>query len=181
KEFQSWMLSNKDAKVVKVYGYTERHSSAEMNLELAQRRANTVYSLLAKSNTIMLEEAEIKGFGENTPQNGSDSRQRNVVIWYERPAIDHTHDVIIPVEGTTTKFTLGRQRVKAQAGDNIRLKSLEFFPGSDKVLPECYPILDDLLKALADNPGLKIEIQGHICCHTSDKDLLSKAREIGRA
>lgn len=73
----------------------------------------------------------------------------------------------LTIEKVKTTFLIGRQRIKAKVGDVIWLKSIAFFPVTDKVLPECYPYLDDLVKALKANPKLKIEIQGHNCCESS--------------
>jgi outer membrane protein OmpA-like peptidoglycan-associated protein len=123
---------------------------------------------------------DIRGFGEEAPQSGNDKEQRKVVIWYTKGPSEKispkTDEPAVVPETVVTKFTLGRQRVNAKVGDKIRLKSLGFFPGADKVLPECYPILDDLYKTLKDNPRLKIQIQGHICCLPVATNSLARAR-----
>ena len=35
-----------------------------------------------------------------------------------------------------------------------------------RILPKSKPVLIELLCAMQDNPALRIEIQGHICCQT---------------
>ena len=43
---------------------------------------------------------------------------------------------------------------------------------SARVVPQSQPVLYELLCAMQENPSLKIEIQGHICCQTEgDNDL----------
>ena len=85
-------------------------------------------------------------------------------------------EIILEKAKVKSSFTIGRQKIKAGVGDVIRLKSLGFFPGADKVLPECYPILDDLATTMRDNSKLKIQIQGHICCLPVATNSLARAR-----
>ena len=180
KEFQSWILKNKNIRVLKIYGYTDKHSTSEKNLTLSQRRADHVFKKMLVYDYAPEEDIDIKGFGETATQSGDDKQQRKVVIWYESRVIEKAsvkaEELSIEPEVTVTKFSLGRQNVKAKVGDRIRLKSLGFFPGADKVLPECYPILEDLFKTMQDNPKLKIQIQGHICCYPSATNSLARAR-----
>ena len=53
-------------------------------------------------------------------------------------------------------------------GEKIILQNLNFQPGRHILLKESIPILKKLLKILHDNPDLKIEIQGHICCFDNE-------------
>jgi outer membrane protein OmpA-like peptidoglycan-associated protein len=70
------------------------------------------------------------------------------------------------------------QKIKtAKVGDMIRLKNIYFYNFSAKLLPKSKPVLYDLLCVMEDNPKLKIEIQGHICCQTvADQYDVSSAR-----
>ena len=52
----------------------------------------------------------------------------------------------------------------SKVGDLIRLPNLYFFNNSAKIVPKSQPVLYDLLCLMNDNPKLKIEIQGHVCC-----------------
>lgn len=51
-----------------------------------------------------------------------------------------------------------------KVGDKLRLKNLNFYNRSGRVVESSIPILDELLKVMQDNPKLRIQIQGHICC-----------------
>lgn len=55
-------------------------------------------------------------------------------------------------------------------GDQIVLRNLNFEGGEHILLPESYPILDELTHIMKVNPTLKIEIQGHICCDPVSAD-----------
>jgi outer membrane protein OmpA-like peptidoglycan-associated protein len=53
---------------------------------------------------------------------------------------------------------------KMKVGDIIALKNITFVPGSDTILPESFPELDNLYNMLQANPTLKIKLEGHVCC-----------------
>lgn len=46
------------------------------------------------------------------------------------------------------------------------------------VLPSSRPILGELLKIMQDNPLLKIDIQGHICCQKVEENQISLKRAM---
>lgn len=51
-----------------------------------------------------------------------------------------------------------------EIGQTLVLDGLNFYPGSHRTLPEAKPVLKKLLEIMNENPTLKIEIQGHVCC-----------------
>ena len=60
------------------------------------------------------------------------------------------------------------------------LKNLFFYDRTDVLYPESYKPREELLKALKDNPKLKIEIHGHICCTPGkDKEEIALKRCVG--
>jgi outer membrane protein OmpA-like peptidoglycan-associated protein len=58
----------------------------------------------------------------------------------------------------------------AEAGSILNIKGIQFEGGRHKMLKSSLPVLKELLKILKDNPAIKIEIQGHICCIDNGKD-----------
>lgn len=73
-------------------------------------------------------------------------------------------------------FNLAEMTINGKVGDKIRLENLNFIGGSDKLLPESEPVLEELLQVLTDNPKLKIQIQGHVCCYRKDPADISRKR-----
>ncbi|MBC8884372.1 OmpA family protein [Flavobacterium piscinae] len=61
-------------------------------------------------------------------------------------------------------------------GEFLKLKGLNFYNMSDVILPDSRPILEELLQIMKDNPTLKIEIQGHICCKEIEVEDISIKR-----
>jgi outer membrane protein OmpA-like peptidoglycan-associated protein len=66
--------------------------------------------------------------------------------------------------------------VKLRKGDKITLDNLLFIGGSSGLREESKPLLEQLLEVMQNNPKLKIEIQGHVCCYPDRKNVLSKRR-----
>jgi outer membrane protein OmpA-like peptidoglycan-associated protein len=61
-------------------------------------------------------------------------------------------------------------------GDKILLQNLIFRGGTSFLEVSSKPLLDELLRVMQDNPNLKIEIQGHVCCYPDRTHPLSKER-----
>lgn len=63
-------------------------------------------------------------------------------------------------------------------GGKITLRGINFESGKATILPESYPILDEAVKLLNDNPKVRIEVQGHTDSVGSDSAnlVLSQAR-----
>lgn len=73
-------------------------------------------------------------------------------------------------------YNLAEMTINGKVGDKIRLENLNFIGGSDKLLPESLPVLEELLQVMIDNPKLKIQIQGHVCCYIKDPSDISRKR-----
>lgn len=70
----------------------------------------------------------------------------------------------------------GKRKIKFKKDDKIVLDDLNFKGGTADLLPGSEPILEKLLKIMQDNPKLKIQVQGHICCITDISSEVSEAR-----
>jgi outer membrane protein OmpA-like peptidoglycan-associated protein len=66
--------------------------------------------------------------------------------------------------------------VKLKKGDRILLENLIFRGGTSFLEKESKPLLEELLEVMQNNPRLKIEIQGHVCCYPNRTNKLSKER-----
>lgn len=51
---------------------------------------------------------------------------------------------------------------KIEEGKKVSFSNILFVGGSDQFLRESYPILDDIIQTLKDQPGIEIEIIGHV-------------------
>lgn len=156
-----WLAENKNIEVTKIYGYCDWKGTNGYNDTLSLKRVNQIYNYMISNQVTVSPGYETKGFGEDFTQSKVQSENRKVLIVYEPKKPEPK--VIAP---KTAYQTLTEQVKTAKPGDLIKLENINFFNNSDSVLPKSKPVLAELLCIMEDNPKLKIEIQGHICCQT---------------
>lgn len=164
-----WLLKNPNKKVLKIYGFCDSKGTNTYNDTLSLERVHTVFNYLTANNVSVHQDYLQKGFGENFTQDKNQALNRKVEIIY----VDETPEVVIePKEPTLA------EKVKiAKKGDKIILKNINFYNNSAKIVPKSKNVLYDLLCIMQENPNLKIEIQGHVCCQPSTAmDHISTAR-----
>ena len=172
KKINSWIATGKDFEVTKMYGFCDWKGTNKYNDTLAVKRVMKVYNFLLASEITVVKDIEIRGFGEDFEQSKIQEENRRVTIIYELK-----NRIKTPVVETPKKEAL-KERVKnAKRGDIIKLDNIYFFNNSARIVPKSEPTLYELLCVMVDNPNLKIEIQGHICCKKPDDfDAISPAR-----
>lgn len=157
RQLNSWIVDHDYIEVSKIYGFCDWKGSNSYNDSLSVRRVKSVLDYLQSQKIKVKEGYEIRGFGEDFEQSKNQSENRKVIIVY---------DTKKPEEKAAEKSTPTlQQKIKeARTGDFITLDNIHFFNMSPRILSESKPVLYELLCALQDNPNLKIDIQGHICC-----------------
>ena len=100
---------------------------------------------------------ETLAFGKDFKQSKIQAENRKVTVFYSKQKLlDNTNPNI------NSEFT---EKIKnAKVGELIKLPNIYFFNNSARIIPKSQPSLYDLFCAMEENPKLKIEIQGHICC-----------------
>ena len=164
-EINEWIANNKNVEITKLLGYCDSIDTKDYNKKLALRRIENVQVLLEKSGMKFNKDLEKVAFGKDFKQSKIQAENRKVTIFYSEPQIS-------PVESELTK------KIKSsKVGELITLPNIYFFNNSARIVPKSQPTLIDLRCAMEENPRLKIEIQGHICCQTEgDKNNVSTAR-----
>lgn len=155
-KLSDWIKQNPSAEVSKIYGYCDASGSLEYNDTLSLKRANHTLEILKNNSISIKENVEIKGFGKRFDKSKIDAENRKAVVFYTIPK------KITPVEKKSETLTEDIKTVKV--GDKLRLKNLNFYNRSGRMVKSSIPIVEELLKIMQENPNLKIEIQGHICC-----------------
>lgn len=74
---------------------------------------------------------------------------------------------IINIQGATPPVKNSIDITKVQKNQTINLDNIFFHPGSHKIKDESLTALFNLYLTMTDNPTLKINIEGHICCLTN--------------
>jgi outer membrane protein OmpA-like peptidoglycan-associated protein len=156
-----WISISKNVEVQKIYGFCDWKGTSPYNDTLSLKRVYSVYNFLKNRNVKIKSDYEIKGFGKDFEQSKVQSENRKVTIVYEiiKEVIPKTKEAILLDE-------LNEALKTSKVGDVVKLKDIYFYNNSPKLVPKSKPILYELLCVMEDNPKLKIEIQGHICCQT---------------
>jgi outer membrane protein OmpA-like peptidoglycan-associated protein len=151
------IAENPNIIVSKIYGFCDWKGTNTYNDTLSLKRVNEVYSFLRDKGIKIKPGYESKGFGEDFEQSKVQSENRKVLVVFEEVRPEKTPDY---------SKTLGEMVKNSELGDKIKLKNINFKNNSAIIVPKSKPVLYDLLCVMEENPKLKIEIQGHICCQT---------------
>lgn len=164
-EINEWIANNKNIEITKLLGYCDSIDTKDYNKKLALRRIENVQVLLEKSGLKFNKNLERIAFGKDFKQSKIQAENRKVTIFFNE-------EVIKPIESELTKLIRN-----SKVGETIKLPNIYFFNNSARIVPKSQPTLYDLLCAMEENPKLKIEIQGHICCQLlNDKNDVSTTR-----
>lgn len=197
-----WIKNNPKVKVVALNGYTDEDGTTGFNETLAQKRVATVASFI-RGKVQIRDDFKTRSFGELHKQSAKKALNRKVTIYYllekdlpkedeilgikkpsapkpKRPKFYPKNIVIDNPNGSQSKFELDtifmRQVENAKAGDKLKIENLNFQLNTFAITNESRGKLFELLIVMQDNPNLKIEIQGHLCCKASDPGDLSTQR-----
>lgn len=102
-----------------------------------------------------------------TPTTGADVMPSDSTAGVSETTLDSA-TFILPTK--PKKVLTVEQSVDLNAGDEVIVDGLNFYPGSHRTLPEAKPILKKLLDLMQSNPTLMVEIQGHVCCANKPND-----------
>lgn len=149
-----WIANNKEIEITRLLGFCDSIDTKDYNKHLAERRIANVRDLLEKSGLKFSKGLEKIAFGKEFKQSKIQAENRRVTIFY-------TETELKPIESELTK-----QIRNSKVGETIKLPNIYFFNNSARVVPGSETTLYDVLCALEENPKLKIEIQGHICCQS---------------
>ena len=153
-KINEWISKNKNAEIIKLVGYCDSIDTKNYNKKLAERRIENVQILLEKSGLKFNKVLEKVACGKDFKQSKVQAENRKVTIFYNEPEVKI-------IESELTK------KIKnSKIGELIALPNIYFFNNSARIVPKSDATLYELRCAMEENPKLKIEIQGHICCQT---------------
>lgn len=204
KRLESWLAANKTSKILAINGYTDEDGTIGMNDTLAQRRVSHVFALI-KDKVKIREDFKTRSFGKLHKHSPVKAENRKVTIYYllqkdlarenEVLGITETPPKPIvrkgPMVYPSTVRVMGpggkEEELKldvafmeklgeAKAGEKLRIDNLNFQENTFIVMHESRPKLYELLETMKLHPGLKIKLQGHVCCMKADRQDLSTQR-----
>lgn len=201
-KFEKWMNENATSKILAINGFTDEDGTTGFNDTLAKKRVQHIFELVKEKIKIRNDYKTIS-FGEKHKHSPDKAENRKVVIYYllekelpnenkilglpeisaEQPKTEIEYPEKIVFEnpnGSKTEFKLDKAFMKkisnAAVGEKLTIENLNFIVNTFAVVPESRGKLYELLLVLQNNPDLKIEIQGHLCCMPTDRLNLSTQR-----
>lgn len=170
KETLSELILEIQNKNLEIVGYTDSTGGLNYNLALSKKRAQTVSDYLISKGINGKNLKPLQGRGETTASQGLD-QNRKVTIKVFNEKIIESNDEREHLSKTKDAKLNQETIEKIKEGDILNIGGLEFHPGRHHLKDYSYPALNELTTILLDNPDLKIEIQGHICCQPSGDGL----------
>lgn len=164
---------------VVIEGHCDSVGSLTYNQHLSDRRAKEVEKLLIENGVAKSAITTCIGYGERKPlmHNSAYDRQlnRRVVVHFTFRDTGKSINANTPVAkkpehplpGKALPLTSASQ---LKAGNTLVLKNLLFYGARHQLKPESIPELEYLCDLLNAHQGVKIEIQGHVCCTTYEAD-----------
>ena len=139
-----------------VLGYADYVGDNKYNETLSAMRAKNVQEYLVSAGGLDRKDIKLcigKGKIERAA-NGKDgyAQDRKVQIIIDR------------LTDTPARITPHPAMAAAKVNETVSLNNILFEPSTDKILDQSLPELEMLLKFLTDNPTVRIQIEGHICC-----------------
>lgn len=200
---KKWITANPKVKIVAINGFTDKDGSNALNDTLSQKRVAFIYDYIVNKVAIR-SDFKSRSFGESVTQKGDKAKNRRVDIYYilekdlareneilgikeEIKIVEKRLQIKYPdifqvqnPNGTVSNFELDtkfmQQVTEAKSGEKLQIKNLNFQFNTFAVTNESRGKLYELLLVMQQNPKLKIQIQGHICCNNSHKETLSTQR-----
>lgn len=160
-------IQNKNIEIV---GYTDSTGSLNYNLALSKKRAQTVSDYLISKGINGKNLKPLQGRGETTESPSLDQNRKVTIKVFNEKIIesdDENEHLSKTKDAELSQETID----KIEIGDILNVGGLEFHPGRHYLRSYSFPILNELTNVLLDNPDVKIEVQGHICCQPSGDGL----------
>jgi outer membrane protein OmpA-like peptidoglycan-associated protein len=202
-KLNQWLSSNKEVKVVGVYGFCDEEGSVGYNDTLAKKRIDNIFNII-KTKVKIRADFKTRNFGKLHSLSPIKAENRKVTLYYilpkdfvnEEKIIFEKKEVIVEKKKPIIKFsdtykyenpdgsvavikmdTVFMKRVSlANVGEKLKLENMNFFVDTFAIMPQSRSILFELFTIMKSVPDLKIQIQGHICCVVKDYRDLSTQR-----
>lgn len=199
-----WQTQFCQSKIVAIHGFTDEDGTSGFNDTLAQHRVESVLDLI-KNKIKIRDDFKTRSFGESFNQSKNKADNRKVIIYYllekdiaredeilgikkvtplvelSKPQIEFPEKMVFEnPDGSQKEFKLDiafmKKVYESKKGDRLKVDNLNFIINTFIVVPEAKGKMYELLVVLKNNPNLKIEIQGHLCCMSNDRLDLSTQR-----
>jgi outer membrane protein OmpA-like peptidoglycan-associated protein len=201
-KLNQWISANSTSKIVGIHGFCDEDGTNNFNDMLAKNRINFVCNYI-KDKLKIREDFKTRNFGELHTLSKIKAENRKVTLFYiESKDLNRENEIlgikeealVLPKvrikypekvvfdnpNGSKSEYQLDvafMQKVnEAKTGEKLKLENLIFQINTYIVVPSSKGKMYELLLVMKNNPNLKIEIQGHLCCMPNDRLDLSTQR-----
>lgn len=159
---------------VAIYGFADFLSNDDYNLALSQKRADAIKKHLLAKKSSYINIYVCEGKGEKSSRDNSSSegepKQRRVDVYFEPVVTLKVAESFLETPKDSVPKKSKKKIEELNSGESMAIEGLSFVPGRHLIVESAVPHLQKLLKTLKENPKLKIEIQGHVCCTNGKED-----------
>ena len=166
---------------ISVFGYCDDRGSSLYNIDLSNRRVQSVETVLMRLGISQKKVINLEGKGRImvnkdtiSDLNETRSKNRRVVVFVKK-TLQSQYFMGIPKLYTEFQFPHTK-------GDRIYLEHVKFETGSSYLDLNSRIILDKTIAYLKNNPTIVFEIQGHVCCtppqYTDALDKVTRDRKL---
>jgi outer membrane protein OmpA-like peptidoglycan-associated protein len=162
-----------------IVGYADHLGSDELNDKLSENRAVNVQNYLLDMGIdkahikLTVGKGEVKRSVEKADGYPTDRRVDIVLmdsLWRPRTPV-----VKAPPAQPVINKTLPEINISTiQPGQTLVLDKIYFHTNRHIVRDESIPELDKLYQALVNNPNVRIQVEGHVCCVAKNQDALDE-------
>lgn len=172
------IILNRSFKEVSIKAHCDSFGSNGYNDALSLKRANEVKRYLV-SKSVNENSITVQAFGKRLPLNQNENpkaralnRRAEILFVVADSVISIKTDTLPKIieaknDSVPARDTSILSFESMEVGKTFVLKNINFVGGRHVLLPQSNKTLKLLLNTLKENPNLKIEIQGHICCAKS--------------
>lgn len=175
---------------VEITGHCDSIGSKKYNYRLSSRRVQEVINLLSQNGLPRSVFEKTISYGKDKPLNDNSTAERRqenrrveITFWKKISSVKKQEQrKVHRGEEQKSRVSISGDRVDQKKiirssvpiakeleegnfkrGNLIALPNLLFYGGFHQFLPEARQDLDKLLNILRQHPGLRVEIQGHVC------------------
>ncbi|ELY1980053.1 OmpA family protein [Flavobacterium psychrophilum] len=185
-KLDSLITSKNKIEILKIYGFTDSVDTTTYNDSLSIKRAKKIFNYCKENKVQISNQVEIKGFGENYNQSKNSNKNRKAIIFFksilsdkpkpnpnnsENGSFYSSENPEILKQFLASEKSIFEKFKNAKKGDIIVINNILFQINSEKLANGSSQIIIDLLDYLTNNPKIKIEIHGNICCNPNTNDV----------
>lgn len=171
---------------IKIKGYADTTGNEAQNQQLSRDRAQSVYRYLLRTGLDKKAVDSVIGCGTLSRHQQLAENRKVIVSYLETKIQEQSKDTgekavrkvreIVPSKkdeqkkpddhkSRTRDGQLNTKTISSmEVGDILNISTIQFVPGRHRMTKKSHKSVKKLIQVMEENPALKIEIQGHICC-----------------